>query len=257
MKKQLLLILLVLSSSFAQEEKLEMGAAIGYINYPSYIGSKSRINKTLPFPYIYYQSDKVSLTRSGLKAKLFNYDRLHLGMSISGMLPVESDGLRTGMNKLMPALEVGPEIEWNLLSSETSQLNFKFPLRGAIATDFSDTNFIGYLFEPKLSYSYKDNQSKLTLSVGPVFATKDYFDYYYEVKPEYVTTTRNQYSTPKKGYGGFRYSVGYSYKIKNYWFGSFVRYYNINNAVFRDSPLVETNKAFFYGASFAYIFYNN
>jgi len=83
---------------------------------------------------------------------------------------------------------------------------------------------------------------------------KDYANYFYGVKQEYVTKERSYYDA-KNSYGGFRNRIGMTYKKNAWWFGAFISYIDIKNATFHNSPLIERDAALYTGASLAYIFY--
>ena len=88
---------------------------------------------------------------------------------------------------------------------------------------------------------------------GPVFATRDYHQYYYGVSPSSAIATRPEYSA-RAGYTGLRMSMSLSRRIGNVWLGMFARYENLANAVYADSPLSRSKYSLFTGFGVAWIF---
>ena len=259
MKTALFSILLLITSLHAREEfKLELGIGIGSLYYPNYIGSKSTQTITVPLPYIRYNGDYFKIDEDGLSGKLFGINGLRLDLSMSGSLPASSgsDGAREGMPDLDLTGEVGPNLIYNIYEKGVARLEFEFPVRATLSTDFSSISYRGLISNPQFKYSLNYTEFEWTFRVGVVYSDKVYNDYYYGVDAQYVTPTRAAYKTIS-GFSGFRNRIGMSYKKNNWWGGAFVSYNDISDATFRDSPLVETTSALYMGASVAYIFYTS
>ncbi|MBD3793465.1 MAG: MipA/OmpV family protein [Campylobacterales bacterium] len=95
----------------------------------------------------------------------------------------------------------------------------------------------------------------MTLKTEPLWASEAYHDYFYSVKPQYVTAIRPEYQA-NAGYSGYRSAIGIKYKWGNWVYGGFAAHFNLNGTTFADSPLVETHLALFTGAYISYIFYS-
>ena len=89
-------------------------------------------------------------------------------------------------------------------------------------------------------------------AVGPIYASEEYHDYYYEVAPAYATPSRPAYDA-RAGYSGSRLTLTVSRRFAKFWVGAFARYDNLSGAVFADSPLVKKNDAFMAGIGIAWI----
>ena len=90
-------------------------------------------------------------------------------------------------------------------------------------------------------------------SFGPIYADEDFHNYFYQVRPKFVTAERPAYDADR-GYSGSRVTLSAFRNTKRYVVGAFLRYDNLDHAVFDDSPLVETTDYFAFGFVFGWIF---
>jgi len=243
---------------FAKEiSSLRVGAGMSFVSLPEYIGSAEQKNYIFPYPYVYYNSENFTLEENTLFRHLYHSENFVVDLSFSGTLPVESDkdSLRYGMKKLDPTLEIGPNFIYKLVYfNETSYLSLELPIRTVFSIDFPKMKSQGYLTNPNLYIKYFIQQNlKIELSTGPTFANKKYYNYFYEVKQNDVTVKRKKYQS-KSGYGGWKSTIGISQENDKIWYGGFMRYYDLTNAKYIDSSLVNDSKALFFGVAISYIF---
>lgn len=249
-----LLLVLVLSSSVEAETKplweLGMGVAVG--SFPSYRGAATQHTYVAPLPYFVYRGEKVTMDSEGLRGQLFESERWLLDLSVDGMVPAKSDGgLREGMSNLDPVIEVGPILEYVIYKKPDSELRFRMPVR--VVKDIPSFANVGVTFHPNLALTMDSSGWELGGSVGPLFATDSYHDYYYSVSANDVTASRSAYDA-EAGYSGMRLTVGASRRYKKFWFGGFLRYDDLNGAVFEDSPLVERSNSVMAGLVLSWVF---
>jgi len=240
----------------------ELGMGIGTLNAPHYRGSKTEANIFLPVPYGIYRGDILRVDREeGVRGMLYESKNLNLDLSFAGNIPVPDaeDSARAGMPGLDLLVEFGPELELNLWRSEKRDQNlwFKIPYRFVFSVGDPLMAYQGWTLSPYINYKINVRQSsaliRYSISLGPIFAGSKYHNYFYEVKPEYVTGDRQAYSADS-GYSGSRVTISVARNAKKYFAGIFARYDNLDNAVFADSSLVETNDYFIFGIAFAWIF---
>jgi len=250
------LFLLTYASLLAKDYKLELGLGVGSLYYPNYIGSKITQILTLPLPYIRYRGDYFRIDEDGLSGKLFGINGLRLDLSISGSLPANSkqNGVRESMPDLDLTGEVGFQLIYRIFQKGASKLEFEFPLRAVLSTDLTNLKYQGVVSNPQLKYSLDYSHFSWTFRSGIMITDENYNNYYYEVGDKYATASRPAYNA-KGGFSGIRNRVGMTYKKNAWWYGAFISHFNINNAVFKNSPLVQTHDALYCGASVAYIFY--
>jgi len=255
MIKQLLVLLLIFSTLNSKENyTLDYGIGIAYINIPQYIGAKNTLQYTLPYPYLYYSSKKVTIEKNRLFKHIYNSKRIKIDMSFSGTVPVKSDeeSLRYGMKDLDLTLEAGPNFIYKYIRVKNINIDFNLPIRAAFKIGNSIDN-IGYLYNPNISFKYYKYKFEFEAQIGASYANDNYYNYFYEVKSKDVTSSRYEYSS-KGGFGGYKSSIGFSYLTKHMFYGGFIRYYDLKNAVFKDSSLVNSNHAIFVAFKIGYIF---
>ncbi len=253
-----MIIVLFATVVFATEKKLEIGAGVLSLTYPNYIGSKESSILITPFPHIRYKNKYIKIDEDGINGKLFGINGLSVDLSLSGSLPSnnESNGVREGMSDLDMTFEVGPKLVYKIYKNKFGNLKFEFPVRIILSTDLTNLHYQGVNLSPEFQYTYTNGKFKLYLRSSALFADTDYHNYFYQVKPEYETALRENYNS-EAGFSGFRNSIGFNYKKDKWWFGGFVANFNIADAVFKDSPLVETSEAYYAGISVAYIFHTS
>jgi outer membrane scaffolding protein for murein synthesis (MipA/OmpV family) len=238
----------------------ELGVGLGGLYMPDYRGANERHGYLLPLPYAVYRGDKVTVDREGMRNKVLGLEQVKLFISVTAGILVHSDKnqARAGMSDLDPTFEIGPSLEIQLWEGQTKeQLTLALPLRAAVATNLSHFKNIGWVFAPHLDlklpvFGAKDN-GILDFTLGPLYASNKYHDYYYAVGPVFKTAARDAYDA-RAGYSGSRLTVGISRRVGDIWMGAFARYDDLSGTVFADSPLIKDKKSLMVGGGIAYIF---
>ncbi len=234
----------------------EFGMGVGGLSIPHYRGSDQRKNYLAPIPYLRYNGKRLKVDREG--GRFFFYDSAvtKLDVSAAFSFPVDSkdNEAREGMPDLQPVLEVGPRVQFYLYESEDRATRFRIglPLRMAIATNIKKTNNIGWVFSPYIQLRYY-RYWESAVSIGPLWATESYHDYFYQIDPQYATPDRPVYDA-RGGYSGSRITVSATKRFDKIWFGMFARYDNLAGAVFRDSALVKQDDSFMVGFALSWVF---
>ncbi|MGD8785630.1 MAG: MipA/OmpV family protein [Thioalkalispiraceae bacterium] len=254
------LFTLILSlSSYAAESdeagKWEFGVGLGGLSIPHYRGSDQREEYFAPVPYVKFSGDRLKVDREGGRYYFLDGDRFKIDLSAAFAFAVDSEEniARQGMPDLDYILEVGPRLHWFLWASPDQRLRLRFaaPLRAAI--NLSDAGNEGWFFAPYLQVRYYSTM-ETAFSIGPMWATEKFHDYYYQVDPVYATAGRPAYDA-KAGYSGFRMTLTNSQRLnKHYWWGGFIRYDSLSGAEFENSPLVKKQEALMIGFAISYIF---
>jgi outer membrane scaffolding protein for murein synthesis (MipA/OmpV family) len=236
----------------------EVGVGIFPSTFPAYRGSDQQQYYLLPFPYLVYRGDYLRMDREGLRARLFNTERVQLNISLNASAPARSEdsNARAGMPDLDPTVEIGPSL--NILLAEFADkhsLKLRLPVRSVIATDLGSTEQAGWIFNPHLKLESEDvfGGWDAGLSLGPLFGNGKYHAYYYSVDPQYATATRPAYRA-SGGYSGTLLLASLSRRLERIWMGGFIRYDNLSGAQFEDSPLFETDHSLMAGFAIAWIF---
>jgi len=265
LKKTILIILFSISNNIAlandptlpEKATWELGVGLGVLSLPHYRGADQRSDYAAPIPYVRYHGKRLTVDKEGGRFFFYNGDDITVDVSTAFALPVDSkdNRAREGMTDLDPIIELGPRIEFKLYQSDDENIRFRFalPLRAAFATDISHTQSIGWVLSPYLQLRYFNTGWESAVSVGPLWASEEYHDYFYEVAPQYASATRPAYDA-QTGYSGTRITITLSKRFNKVFFGLFARYDNLNHAVFIDSPLIKQNDSFQVGAALSWVF---
>ena len=235
--------------------KFELGISLVGLNLPDYRGSAGSSDYLLPLPYIKYRGDRFRVD-NGVEGILPISDDLILTISGNASVPVDNDTPeRAGMEELEASLEIGPSLDYRLYRAERSSLWLELPLRFGFTFE-SNSQAIGRVFHPRLAWD-KPYRNKgdwdLRLAVGPMWASRQYHDYYYSVAPSETLPTRPAFQA-EAGYSGLRFDFVYSKRFGEYLFGGFIRYDNLNGSVLEDSPLVSDTSVWSSGIAITWIF---
>ena len=270
LRRSLFIILLSLSNICIADEPVqtkdivqpekptwELGVGLGALSLPHYRGSDQRSNYVAPIPYLRYHGKRLRVDKEGGRFFFYNDENINIDISTAFAFPVDSDDnrAREGMTDLDPIIELGPRVEFKLYKSDDENIRFRFalPLRAAFATDLSHTENIGWIFSPYVQLRYFNTGWETAVSLGPVWASEEYHDYFYEVAPQYATATRPVYDA-QSGYSGSRITLTLSKRFDKLWLGLFAKYDNLNNATFIDSPLVKQKDSLMVGAALSWVF---
>ncbi len=238
----------------------EAGAGIAVIDFPDYRGSDERQSYVLPIPYFVYRGEILKADREGLRGQFFKNDRLDLHLSLNGSVPVDStdNSARSGMPDLDPTLEIGVRLDITLLRKpdRSIEVTLGLPVRTVIATDFSHSKNIGWVFEPQFNVDFRNiwpgEGWNLGLAAGPLFGDKRYHNYFYGVAPDFATPQRPAFNAAS-GYAGSQILGAISKRFRSYWVGGFVRLDSLAGAEFENSPLVRQTESFSAGFAIAWI----
>lgn len=237
----------------------EVGISAAALYAPDYRGADEMRTRALALPYVVYRGERLRADRDGLRAELFEGNRVEFNFSAGLGLPVNSDRntARRGMPEIDWVLEFGPAMNVRLASwdSGRNDLQLRLPVRAAFALD-DGADYIGSVFSPNLRATFRGvpwaGGAQLRVSTGPIFATGDFHRFYYGVEPQFATATRPAYR-PGAGYSGWDLSTS-AVKVLGDWrlFG-FAGLDVINGATFEDSPLIRRRSNWSVGLGFAYV----
>ncbi|MFO7603974.1 MAG: MipA/OmpV family protein [Gammaproteobacteria bacterium] len=237
------------------ESRWELGVGLGGLSIPHYRGSDQRDAYFAPIPYVRYSGKRFRVDREGGRYYFYDGRQFKLDVSASFNFPVDSadNTARQGMPDLDALLELGPRLQWSLWQSDDERLRLRLgaPLR--LALNLSRGRHEGLFFAPYLQLRYYARM-ETAISIGPMWATEKFHDYYYQVDSAYATAQRPAYDAPA-GYSGFRLTLTTSQRLgKHYWWSGFIRYDTLSGTAFAPSPLVRQEHALMAGLAVAYIF---
>lgn len=254
--------MLCYTSVSAQETRWELGAGVGALDFRLYPGSRQSKIYALPLPYFTLRSKYLEIDR-GIRGLLPSNSDWYLDISADFGVPVDSEDspVRTGMPNLDVIIQAGPSLQYSITGGykQLREFRLELPLRTAISVDTDHLGNEGWIFEPRLVYEKRrDGRSGLFAKAraGFRFATQEYHAYYYDVTPEFVTPQRSLFESDK-GYGGFVLDLRVSWRQDDIVLWGMVRYQNLINSVFENSPLVEDTNYYFVAAGISWVFAGN
>jgi outer membrane protein len=239
----------------------EAGAGAAVIDFPDYRGADERRVLALPFPYFVYRGKLLQADREGLRGQFFRTDRVDLHLSVNGSIPVDSsnNAARRGMPDLDPTLEIGPRLDLKLLREPDRgiEVTLRLPARTVIASDFSHSKNIGWVFQPQVNVDFHDTWLgegwNVGFATGPLYGDRRYHNYFYGVAPAFATPQRPAFNAAS-GYAGSQILGAISKRYPDFWVGAFTRWDTLSGAVFDTSPLVQQRDSFAAGFAIAWIF---
>ena len=244
--------------SFAGElPRLELGLGVTGISVPDYRGSAEQQNYLLPFPFVVYRGERIRADRDGVRGLLFKSRRIELNASVGGYVPVDSEDnpQRQGMPDLDSTFEVGPSLNVNLSDSGARGPRFRIPLRASISIGSDGVSHAGWRVHPVFELPFKKRIAgfAVKMQIGPQFADSVYHGYYYSVADADVRPGRPAFSAGG-GYSGLSFQLSATRRMSDRaWLGAFVRYDDLRETAFRDSPLVVDDGALLVGIAAAWI----
>lgn len=251
---------LSVTAQAAEEKPLwEAGLGLATVSFPAYRGSDQRSQFLLPSPYFVYRGEFLKADREGMRAELFESDRLELTVSGALSPPASSDDIlaRAGMPDLDANIEFGPQVNVKLWQGEQPgrQLKLLLPLRAAFTLN-KRFQSIGWVLHPKLNLDVGSLPAlpgwNIGLQAGALFGDRRQHQYFYGVDNAYATAGRPAYEA-RGGFAGMQYLVGVSKRYEKHWVGAFLRYDNLSGASFADSPLVRTRNYVAAGVAISWI----
>lgn len=257
-KMAALLSLITVSPCACADKPLwEIGAGIGALSMPDYLGSDHQQRHLLPIPYLVYRGDFLKVDRDKIRGLLYQGERSEWDISVNAATPVKSnDSLaRAGMQDLDPTVEIGPQWSYKL-RDDWLKATLRLPVRKVLAIDFPDAKDVGWVFTPTLALDRDDHPWPgwhASISTGPVFGSRDYHAYYYTVGNADATASRQAYEA-QGGYGGWQLTTTLTKRFDKIWVGGFLRAYNLSSSVFEDSPLVKDRTAWMGGFAVSWVF---
>lgn len=232
----------------------ELGLGLGALRLPHYRGSDQSHDWVLPTPYVVYRGEILRADREGARAVLVDADRFDLDVSLAATAPTRSrdNVARAGMPDLAPTFEIGPNANFTLSRGPGWKLQARLPVRAAFTLE-SDPRSIGWLATPNLNLDVHVGGWNVGVLGGPVFASRRFHGYFFDVPAAYATAARPAYSAPG-GASGWRLVGGASRRVGAWWLGAFVAGDSVRGARFEPSPLVRRDQTVAFGVAFSYVF---
>lgn len=241
----------------------EFGVGPVGLYLPDYRGSDEGRSYIYPLPLVVYRGDRFKVDREGIRGIFFQSDRVEMDVSLYATQPVDSqkNRARQGMPDLDATVEIGPLI--GIVLARDREIDYRYrlrlrlPVRAVIATDFRQLQSQGWVSYPHLNLDLRPeilgSLWNVGFSIGPVFGTRKYHQYFYGVAPQFAAPGRPAYDA-HGGYSGTAMFASVSRHIGKVWVGAYIRYDLLNGTTFEPSPLVRQNTALAGGIAVAWVF---
>lgn len=248
------LLAIVCPPARAERPLWELGLGVGWLKLPDYRGADHARNWVLPVPYVVYRGKILKADRDGARAVLLDTDRVDFDISVAATAPARSQGnaARQGMPDLAATFEVGPNLNLTLARGAWWKLQARAPLRAALTIE-SHPRMIGWQAGPNLALDTRLDGWNASLLAGPVFGSRGFNGYTYDVAPPYATPARPAYRAPA-GFGGWRAIASTSRRFGSMWLGGFVGADTVSGAVYETSPLVRRPRTLAFGVALSWVF---
>ncbi|WP_309637895.1 MipA/OmpV family protein, partial [Methylibium sp.] len=191
------------SATAAERPLWELGLGAGALRLPHYRGSDQSHDWLLPVPYVVYRGEIFKADRDGARAVLFESERVDFDLSVSASAPTRSkdNEARRGMSDLSPTLEFGPKINLNLTRGSDWKLDLRAPVRAAFTLD-GRPEMVGWTATPSINLDLPGRLGwNLGLQAGPVWGSRRWHAYFYDVPVALATPERPAYRS-RGGYAG-------------------------------------------------------
>ncbi len=228
----------------------ELGLGAGALVQPHYPGSSQHQSRGLGLPYVVYRGDVLRIGDGQVaRAVAAENSFYELSLSFAAAFDADSDGneLREGMPDLDFIFEIGPQLVFGLADfqfsdSSRSEVELSLQARAALSTDFAGVDHHGYVFEPMVRYRHYGlfaPQLEGSISIRPVWATRDVHGYFYDVESEFANASRSRYRAASGYFGtGINLSGTWHISDKARMFAGVQTSFH-HGAENRDSPLFE------------------
>lgn len=241
------------------EKKWQLGIGLGSVYGPDYRGADEYRSFTSVIPYVVYHGKFIHSDREGLKAQFFSSNDIDFSLSASAYISPHSDEnkRRENMPSLGSTIELGPSLNIRLTGEDLRNgWQLQLPWRAVFAVGGGSNKMIGSVIQPQFVYQHTFSSWHLRYRTSLMFGSNDYHDYYYSVDAQYATAERPEFHTAS-GYSGFINEIALSRELeiaemKNR-VAFFIRYDNLENVKFNESPLFASKNVWRGGAAFIWV----
>lgn len=235
----------------------ELGLGVAGLSLPHYRGAGGDSRWVLPTPYAVYRGEVLRANRDGVKALLFDTDRVDLDLSVAATAPSRSadEPARAGMADLAGTLEFGPNLNLRLARGPGWKLELRLPVRAAMTLE-SSPRAIGWAAAPNLNVDHRVGDWNVGAQVGALWGSRRLHGHFYDVTATDATASRPVYRA-RGGHAGWQGTVGVSRRDGDRWIGAFVRADSVAGSVVADSPLVRRQQTVAFGVAVSWVLWRS
>ena len=235
----------------------ELGLGVAGLSLPHYRGAERNSRWVLPTPYAVYRGEVLRANRDGVKALLFDTDRVDLDLSLAATAPSRSadEPARAGMADLAGTLEFGPNLNLRVAHGPGWKMELRLPVRAAMTLE-SSPKAIGWSAAPNLNVDHRLGAWNLGAQVGALWGSRRLHGHFYDVTAADATASRPAYQA-RGGRAGWQGTVGVSRRDGDRWMGAFVRADSLSGSVVADSPLVRRQQTVAFGVAVSWVLWRS
>ncbi|MBK9363702.1 MAG: MipA/OmpV family protein [Rubrivivax sp.] len=235
----------------------ELGLGVAGLSLPHYRGAEKSTAWLLPVPYAVYRGEILRADRDGLRALLFDSDRIDFDLSASATAPADNgdEPARAGMPDLAGTVEFGPNLNGRLARGPGWKLQARLPVRAAFTLE-SRSRAIGWSVMPHLNLDTEWRGWSFGAQVGWLWGSQRLHAHFYDVAPEFATPTRPVHRA-RAGHAGWQATLSLSRRDGNRWIGAFVRADSLAGSALRDSPLVRQSNNLSAGVAVSWVLWQS
>jgi outer membrane scaffolding protein for murein synthesis (MipA/OmpV family) len=156
------------------------------------------------------------------------------------------------MPDLRPTVELGPNLNVTLGRGAGWKMELRLPARAVLSVQ-SKPQDLGWTASPVINLDLQRWGWDIGLQGGPLYGSRRYHGYFYDVAPAFATASRPAYAAPS-GSSGWRFTTGASRRFGDLWLGAFVRWDSLAGAAFEASPLVRERSQASFGLAMSWVF---
>lgn len=208
----------------------------------AYPGSKQNVRSGIVLPFLIYRGDWLRAEEGnvGVRAKRSATTEFDVGLAGSfGSAPRDNDA-RRGMPRIGTLAEFGPRVKFDLGEAPGGgRWRAAVPLRAVLDVDHA-FDFRGISFAPDIGWGRRSASGwGYGVSLGLFVGNRRLAETFYEVAPEFATTTRPAYEA-KAGLISTRLNFNVGRSLSPDWrIFAFARVDTVKGAANRSSPLVD------------------
>jgi MipA family protein len=235
----------------------ELGLGAAGLSLPHYRGAERSTRWLLPVPYAVYRGEVLRANRDGVKALLFDTDRVDLDLSLSATAPSKSEDepIRTGMPDLAGTLEFGPNLNVRVARGPGWKVELRVPVRAAMTLE-SSPKAIGFASTPNLNLDRAYGAWNFGAQVGVLWGSRRLHAHFYDVAPEFATAARPAYQA-SAGLAGWQGTLSLSRRDGDRWIGGFIRTDSLSGSRLVDSPLVRRKNDLTFGIALSWVLWKS
>ena len=231
----------------------ELGGGVAGLRMPHYRGADQVKAWLLPIPWFVYRGEILRADRDGARLRVARGLEWDVDFSVSAAPPTRSDEnrARAGMANLPALAEIGPNLNVVLQRGREGSWELRVPVRAAFTIQ-RDPRSVGWVAQPTLSFDRRHGEWNLGATTGPVWGSRRYHGFFYDVDGADVTVLRPAYRAPG-GAAGWQATLSASRRSGRQWMAAFLRLDTVAGASFESSPLVRRQNNVSFGVAWSWI----